>query len=349
MDDTTKDRLRSILLTPTDANLVRNIPGTPYLYSTWSAQWAEIIHAFPDAELEVRWVEHGEHGVRACVRVTIDGVARENVGYSPNPEYKNPRTRWDGDKKRTVDLTDEERQANLEKMVMQDDGSKAATSDALSRVLAVWGKSLDLYWTGKDAFVWDALYPMLSEGQDAPERPYLSQSSGADDEDGTPSDAPTCPKHNRKMRYWPEKGHLPATWKCTDKVGDGWCDEKVNPNTTERSTGNGKKNGVDSEFKPAPAVVEWRQQAPELYPDIAKMTRERMVAGIKQGEEVLAQHGIEGYGEPEGIETKRREFFGAPTVVSAGLDALRGYYAFLRKRAAGAGANGEDGPGANAS
>jgi len=38
--------------------------------------------------------------------------------------------------------------------------------------------------------------------------------------------APTCPTHNRQMRKF--DGRYGEFWKCTAKIGDGWCNEKVN-------------------------------------------------------------------------------------------------------------------------
>lgn len=38
--------------------------------------------------------------------------------------------------------------------------------------------------------------------------------------------APMCPVHNRPMKMF--NGKYGNFWKCTAKIGDGWCNEKVN-------------------------------------------------------------------------------------------------------------------------
>ena len=339
MTDDERTQLRRILLTPTPSELVSTIPKTQFLYSTWSAQWAEIIHAFPDASLEVGELTHGTHGVRAKVRITLCGVHRENYGYSPNPEYKNPRRKWDRVASRYIDLSDEERAINLERMVQQDDGTKAAVSDGITRCLAVWGKSLDLYWTGKDGRVWDVLYPLLTDGDTAPERPYLALADRAEKAAGTPSDAPPCPTHKRAMRFFEARNNLPAVWKCTQKLdGGSYCQEKLPykspPSTPEAHAG--ENSGAEVSSRPSDTVAKWRGQATERYADLGEKSHAQLIAGIKIGESSLTEHDIADYAKPDTLRHRRAEFLGSETLTTAEDEALRGYYAWLRSSAGGA-------------
>ena len=381
MNDETKATIREQLLTPVPSALVSKIPNTPYLYETWSSQWARCLHDHPSADLDVRWVTDSAHGTRACVAITIDGSTKTNTGYSPNPEYRNPEEGWgypegskpgDGSKRSFRKFSEKQQADNLKKMVQQDDGGKAAVFDAISRCLALWGYSLDLYWTGKDAHIFDILHALFHDGEAGPERQYLALAQ-ADDNDADPSEAPNCPVHkNRSMRRWDARGDKPEVWKCTAKVGDGYCTEtkpiggtesKETPKPARQngSYGSQRAGGDEPEGEipfhpsdveptskpvasdpadtaPSEATAEakrWATDALKQYPHLAQRNHEQLVADCKAIEVQFHEDDTAGYRDRSVVEGTRTQHFGSTAIATAPDEAIRGYYAWLRDKAIG--------------
>ena len=113
------------LMEPTDPALIskRRGGGGMLDYVKWSSKWRLLISEFPAARFNILDLTQDESGWTVRGAISIGGITRENVGYAPH-------------KKGT-----------------EDNGSKDAVSDCLSRCAALFGVGLDLYdgWEGDDA------------------------------------------------------------------------------------------------------------------------------------------------------------------------------------------------------
>ena len=347
MDQEAKEQLRQRLLTPTPTPLVRKLPGKRGDYVNWATNYARFKHDYPDASVEVMHTTLDEYGWTVVVRLTVDGILHDGVGFEARPERSIPSKDRDGNI-----YTPEARAEIVRKGLQQDSGVKAAASDALSRAMALAGYSLDLWLKDED---WQVVYPIIADGQSAPARGY--RAAGSREDRGTYG-------HERSAStadgVWIESKYDDACAGCGKalhpgdrvlfdktaptgkKVKCATCgsnpaeparakdaDEDAPPRTVTPPQGGGNGEHEVSSGKATSIAALWRTTALRKFPDLEHKSNDQLVTLIKETESALHERGATGFEDKETLRHQRTNYLGGPSIVHQEDVALRGYAAWL--------------------
>ena len=229
------------------------------------------------------------------------------------------------------------------------DGAKGAFTNALKKTLGLFGVGHRAYEGTLD----EDYRPIPADAASNHEADNGGRHSA--DSHG---DKPLCPVHQEPMRFFPEKGRWPATWKCSVKTDDGYCSERISPEAWEAETKRLATPPADPPPEPTPAqeetpaptsaperrklqcptsstVEDFANTSRDRYADIGSKDTNQLVSGILNGEKTLLNH--PSYGFDDVLCTDCREAFGLsePPTYKDNAAALRGYYAWLRHIAQG--------------
>jgi len=277
-------------------------------YVPWAVTLKLFKAKYPQASVQIMREGEMNGGAYAVIRVTVDGVIGEGVGWEPfNPPTNINRETGEILRDKDGKLREDQR---------TDCGLMASASIGLRRAAGLLGLGIDLWVTES---IQEAVNRVIDRVQPAGQEP--ARPAPREEPDRTPDETPNAePTSGGPLPDpTPQNGSFGSQRAGDDDSAEEPPSEEVAPDPDA---------GAPSQ--PTASAEGWAAKALKAHPHLARMNHEQLVATCKAVEVRCHQHGLAGLTDTAGVERARTEHLGSTQFSTASDAQICGYYAWLR-------------------